>query len=37
LAQGDPRSALTSFCESEDIELLVISTRSGGKIRKKLR
>ena len=26
-----------SFCESEDIELLVMGTRSGGKIRKKLR
>lgn len=26
-----------SFCESEDIELLVMGTRSGNKIRKKLR
>lgn len=35
--QGDPKNALMSFCESEDIELLVMGTRSGGKIRKKLR
>ena len=35
--QGDAKNALQSFCESEDIELLVMGTRSGGKIRKKLR
>lgn len=34
--QGDAKNALQSFCESEDIELLVMGTRSGGKIRKKL-
>lgn len=37
LPQGDAKNALQSFCESEDIELLVMGTRSGGKIRKKLR
>jgi nucleotide-binding universal stress UspA family protein len=36
LHQGDVKSALTAFCSSEDIELLVIGTRSGGKIKKRL-
>lgn len=35
--QGDPKSALAAFCESEEIELLIIGSRSGGKIRKRLR
>ena len=35
--QGDPKSAITAFCESEQIELLIMGTRSGGMIRKKLR
>lgn len=34
--RGDPRTALTTFCESENIELLVISTRMAGFIRKTL-
>ncbi len=34
--RGDPRTALTSFCESEGIELLVISTRIASFIRKTL-
>lgn len=34
--RGDPRTALTTFCESEGIELLVISTRIAGFIRKTL-
>jgi len=34
--QGDPRTAVTAFCESEGIELLVLSTRTGGRIRKTL-
>lgn len=34
--QGDPKSALAAFCESEEIELLIIGSRSGGKIRKRL-
>lgn len=32
--RGDPRSALASFCESEGIELLVISSRSASRLRK---
>ncbi|KAL4451801.1 hypothetical protein ABPG75_007463 [Micractinium tetrahymenae] len=34
--QGDAKSAISSFCESEEIELLIIGSRSGGKIRKRL-
>lgn len=34
MVQGDPRTALTSFCETEGIELLVISSRSAGRLRK---
>lgn len=34
--QGDPKSSITTFCESEGIELLIIGSRSGGKIRKRL-
>jgi nucleotide-binding universal stress UspA family protein len=34
--RGDPRTALTTFCESEGIELLVISTRIASFIRKTL-
>ncbi len=34
--QGDPKAALERFCESEGIDLLVIGTRAGGKLRKTL-
>ncbi|KAL4419509.1 hypothetical protein ABPG77_002295 [Micractinium sp. CCAP 211/92] len=34
--QGDPKSAIAAFCEREEIELLIIGSRSGGKIRKRL-
>ena len=34
--KGDPRTSLVSFCASEGIELLVISTRLAGFIRKTL-
>lgn len=34
--KGDPRNAISSFCEEEGIDLLVISSRSAGKIRKTL-
>lgn len=34
--RGDPRTALVHFCETEDIELLVISTRMAGFIKKTL-
>lgn len=33
--QGDSKSALASFCESEEVELLIIGSRSTGMIRKK--
>lgn len=35
-AQGDPRSALERFCESEGIDLLIIGTRAGSKLKKTL-
>jgi nucleotide-binding universal stress UspA family protein len=34
--RGDPRTSLTAFCVSEGIELLVISTRMAGKLKKTL-
>jgi nucleotide-binding universal stress UspA family protein len=34
--KGDPRAAVASFCESADIELLIISTRTGSRLRKTL-
>jgi nucleotide-binding universal stress UspA family protein len=34
--KGDPRAAVASFCEAEDIELLIISTRTGSRLRKTL-
>ena len=34
--RGDPRTSLVQFCETEDIELLVISTRMAGFFKKTL-
>ena len=34
--RGDPRSTLATFCESERIDLLIISTRTGGRLYKTL-
>jgi nucleotide-binding universal stress UspA family protein len=34
--RGDPRASLAAFCEAEHMDVLVISTRAGGRIRKTL-
>eukprot|EP00890_Picochlorum_soloecismus_P006040 jgi/Picsp_1/6437/NSC_03784-R2_universal stress family protein len=36
ILHGDPRNVLPNFCEEENIDILVISSRSAGKIRKTL-
>jgi len=34
--KGDPRDKVTEFCEKEEIDLLIISSRSAGRLRKTL-
>lgn len=34
--QGDPKAAIPAWCEAEGIELVLLGTRSGGNLRKKL-